>query len=184
MIIQRSSVRHALAIAGALAAGFVFLPGASAGPADHGGHAAAAPQSAADASTTFKAGDITVTAPWTRATPGGAKVAGGYLKIVNNGTAADRLIKAESSIAGHIEIHEMTMTGGVMKMRPVTEDLVIKPGQSVELAPGGLHVMFMDLKRPLKQGETVKATLAFEKAGPLEVVFKVNALGATSTHKH
>jgi len=76
------------------------------------------------------------------------------------------------------------MTGGVMKMRPITDGLVIKPGQSVELAPSGLHVMFMDLKQPLKQGETVKATLAFEKAGPLEVVFKVNALGATPTHKH
>jgi copper(I)-binding protein len=183
MIIQRSSVRHALAVAGALAAAFAFLPGASAGPADHAGHAAAAPQGAVDAAT-FKAGDITVTAPWTRATPGGAKVAGGYLKVVNNGTAPDRLIKAESSIAGHVEIHEMTMSGGVMKMRPIAEGLVIKPGQSVELAPGGLHVMFMDLKQPLKQGDTVKATLAFEKAGPIEVVFKVNALGATSTHKH
>ncbi|MBN9599587.1 MAG: copper chaperone PCu(A)C [Afipia sp.] len=183
MTIQRRSVR-ALTIAGVLAAGFAFLPGAQAQPADHAGHAtAAAQQSAADAST-FKAGDITVTAPWTRATPGGAKVAGGYLKIVNNGSAADRLVKAESAIAGHVEIHEMTMTGGVMKMRPITDGLVIKPGQSVELAPSGLHVMFMDLKQPLKQGETVKATLAFEKAGPLEVVFKVNALGATPTHKH
>lgn len=182
MTIQRFSVR-ALAIAGAFAVGFAFSPGAYAGPADHTGHPSAAQQSAADAAG-FKAGDITVTAPWTRATPGGAKVAGGYLKIVNNGAAADRLIKAESSIAGHVEIHEMTMTGGVMKMRPIMEGLVIKPGQSVELAPGGLHVMFMDLKQPLKQGETVKATLAFEKAGPLDVVFKVNALGATSTHKH
>ncbi len=182
MITHLLFVRRALAIAG-IAAGIVFSSGAYAGPPDHAGHTAAASQSAPDA-TTFRAGDVTVTAPWTRATPGGAKVAGGYLKIVNHGTTAERLLKADSSIAGHVEIHEMTMTGGVMKMRPVTGDIVIKPGESVELAPGGLHMMFMNLKRPLKQGETVKATLAFEKAGPLEVVFMVNALGATSTHKH
>lgn len=175
-------LRRILTIAGVVAGSIALASNAFAGPSDHGSHAASGPQ--ATASDVFKAGDITVTAPWTRATPGGAKVAGGYLKITNSGAAPDRLIRAESSVAGHIEIHEMTMAGGVMKMRPVTEDLVIKPGQSVELAPGGLHVMFMDLKKPLKQGDTVKATLAFEKAGTLDIVFKVNALGATSTHKH
>ena len=146
---------------------------ASAGFADfrqHRGRAGRRPRSSArraapPASDTFKVGDITVAAPWTRATPGGAKVAGGYLKVTNNGAAADKLVGATTDIAGRVEIHEMSMSGGVMQMRPLDAGLELKAGQTVELKPGGYHVMFMDLKRQLKQGETVKATLQFEKAG-------------------
>jgi uncharacterized protein YcnI/copper(I)-binding protein len=135
---------------------------------------------------TFKVGDLVVASPWTRATPGGAKIAGGYLKITNNGNSADRLVKATASITDRVEIHEMSMTDGVMKMRPLPEGLAIKPGETVELKPGGFHMMFMDIKQPLKQGDTLKATLVFEKAGTLDVSFGVNALGATSepAHKH
>ena len=128
---------------------------------------------------TFKLGDLTVTSPWTRATPGGAKIAGGYLKITNNGTSADRFVGAKSEATGHVEIHEMSMSDGVMKMRPLPNGLEIKPGETVELKSGGYHLMFMDLKQPLKQGDTFKSTLQFEKAGSLEVNFSVNALGAT-----
>ena len=128
---------------------------------------------------TFKLGDLTVTSPWTRATPGGAKIAGGYLKITNNGTSADRFTGAKSDAADHVEIHEMSMSDGVMKMRPLPDGLEIKPGETVELKSGGYHLMFMDLKQPLKQGDTLKATLRFEKAGSLDVNFSVNALGAT-----
>jgi copper(I)-binding protein len=137
-------------------------------------------QSASSGVSTFKLDDLTVTSPWTRATPGGAKIAGGYLKITNNGSAPDRFVGAKSAEADRVEIHEMSMSDGVMKMRPLPNGLEIKPGETVELKPGGYHLMFMDIKQPLKAGDTFKATLQFEKAGPLEVSFKVNALGATA----
>lgn len=142
---------------------------------DHGGHDHGAAAAGAD---TTKAGDLVVSSPWTRATPGGAKIGGGYLKITNSGKTADRLVGISSNIAGHVEIHEMSMDNGVMKMRPLASGLEIKPGETVELKPGGFHVMFMDLKQPLKEGDTVKATLTFEKAGPVDVSFAVNAVGA------
>jgi copper(I)-binding protein len=141
---------------------------------DHGG------QSAMAGSATFKLGDLTVTSPWTRATPGGAKIAGGYLKITNNGAGSDRFVGATSDATDRVEIHEMSMSDGVMKMRPLPNGLEIKPGETVELKSGGYHLMFMDLKQPLKQGDTLKATLKFEKAGSLDVNFNVNALGAAS----
>jgi copper(I)-binding protein len=147
-------------------------------PMDHGGQGAMA------GSATFKLGDLTVTSPWTRATPGGAKIAGGYLKITNNGITADRFVGAKSDATGHVEIHEMSMSDGVMKMRPLPNGLEIKPGETVELKSGGYHLMFMDLKQPLTQGDSLKATLQFEKAGSLDVNFNVNALGATSTPQH
>jgi uncharacterized protein YcnI/copper(I)-binding protein len=151
---------------------------AQAGGHDHG---AAAPAG----SDTFKIGDITISSPWTRATPGGAKVAGGYLKVTNNGAAADKLIGGTTDIAGRVEFHEMAMSDGVMQMRPLDQGLELKPGQTVELKPGGYHVMFLDLKRQLKQGETVKATLQFEKAGKVEVTFNVAAVGgASAPHQH
>jgi copper(I)-binding protein len=145
---------------------------------DHHGAGAAA------GAGTVKVGDITITAPWTRATPGGAKVAGGYLKLTNNGAAADKFIGGATDIAGRVEIHEMAMDGGVMRMRPLNAGLELKPGQTVELGPGGYHVMFMDLKRQLKQGETIKAKLQFEKAGTVEVTFSVGAVGGGSAPHH
>lgn len=127
----------------------------------------------------FKVGAIEVSQPWTRATPGGAKIGGGYLRITNTGATPDRLVGGVTPGADHIEIHEMSMTDGVMQMRPLPEGLTIKPGQTVELKPGGYHMMFVDLKQPLKQGATLAVTLEFEKAGKLETEFPVNALGAT-----
>jgi copper(I)-binding protein len=126
----------------------------------------------------FQIGSITVERPWTRATPGGAKVAGGYLTVVNKGTAADRLLGATFARAGRAEIHEMKMEGGVMQMRPVPNGVEVKAGQTVKLEPNGYHMMFMDLKEPLKQGEKVKGQLRFEKAGTLDVEYSVEALGA------
>jgi copper(I)-binding protein len=140
---------------------------------EHGG------QSATSGIATFKLGDLTVTSPWTRATPGGAKIAGGYLKITNSGKTPDRFVGVKSEPTDHVEIHEMSMSDGVMKMRPLPNGLEIKPGETVELKSGGYHLMFMDLKQPLKQGDTFKAKLQFEKAGSLDVDFNVNALGAT-----
>lgn len=129
----------------------------------------------------FTVGPLKIGHPWTRATPAGAKVAGGYLSIQNTGSAADRLTGGSSEIAGRIEVHEMSMKDGVMTMRPLETGLDIKPGAKVELKPGGFHIMFLDLKRQLKQGEKVKSTLTFEKAGTVEVEFVVDAVGARSS---
>jgi copper(I)-binding protein len=125
-----------------------------------------------------KAGDLLITQAWSRQTPSGAKVAGGYLTVENKGTTADRLISGSGDVAGRIEIHEMAMDGGVMTMRPVEKGLVIDPGKTVKLAPGGNHLMLMDLKSPLKQGDKVPVTLQFEKAGKVNVSLDVQGVGA------
>ena len=137
----------------------------------------------------YKAGDLAIDHPWSRATPQGAQVAGGYLKITNGGQAADRLIGGSAELASRIEVHEMSMDQGVMKMRELKSGLEVKPGASVELKPGGLHLMFVGLKRPFAKGERVKATLQFEKAGKLDVEFTVEAIGGAPAkqpqqHKH
>lgn len=140
---------------------------------------AAAAMPAATAAT-FKVGTLTIEQPWTRATPGGAKVAGGYVKITNTGTLPDKLVGGSFERAGRFEVHEMSMNNGVMTMRPVSGGLDIAPGASVMLAPGGFHMMFMDLKQPLKEGDSVKGTLTFEKAGTVDVVFDVRGIGASA----
>ena len=127
----------------------------------------------------YKLGSLEIGHPWTRATPRGATVAGGYLKITNNGAGADRLVGGSSPIAGRFEIHEMRMNNGVMQMRALPAGLEIKPGETVELKPGSFHLMFMDLKQQLEQGKRVKGTLVFEKAGPIEVEYAVEAVGAS-----
>src|SRR6266702_452879 len=93
------------------------------------------------------AGNLVITQAWSRATPGGAQVAGGYLTIQNRGTLPDRLVSGSTGAARKVEIHEMAMNGGVMTMRPV-DSLVIEPGQSVTFAPGGRHLMFIGLAAP------------------------------------
>ncbi|WP_439368411.1 copper chaperone PCu(A)C [Bradyrhizobium sp. DASA03120] len=125
-----------------------------------------------------KAGDLVISQAWSRATPGGAKVAGGYLTIENKGTAADRLVSVSAEIAGKAEVHEMAMDNGVMKMRPLDKGLVIDPGKTVKLAPGGNHLMLQELKGAFKQGDKVPLTLQFEKAGKVAVSLDVQAVGA------
>ncbi|WFU37796.1 copper chaperone PCu(A)C [Bradyrhizobium sp. CB82] len=125
-----------------------------------------------------KAGDLVITQAWSRATPGGAKVAGGYLTIENKGSAADKLVAVSADIAGKVEVHEMAMDNGVMKMRPIDKGLAIEPGKTVKLAPGGNHLMMQELKGPLKQGDKVPVTLEFEKAGKVAVTLDVQAVGA------
>src|SRR5690242_14844735 len=95
-------------------------------------------------------GDLTISDPWSRATPGGAKVGAGYFVVENRGSAPDRLVGGSFERAGRVEIHEMSMADNVMRMRPLDQGLVIPPGGRVELKPGGLHAMFVDLKVPLK----------------------------------
>ena len=132
----------------------------------------------------YKVGSLVIGHPWTRATPGGAKVAGGYMSITNNGKTADRLIGGSLTQAAHVEIHQMKMEGTMMRMRPLANGLEIKPHDAVTLAPGGYHMMFMGLKGPLKQGERVKGTLKFEKAGTINVEFVVEGVGAKRGGSH
>jgi copper(I)-binding protein len=127
----------------------------------------------------YKAGSIEIKHPWARATPKGSEVAGGYMKLINTGTAPDRLIGGSTPAAGKFEIHEMSMDGGVMKMRPLPNGIEIKPGQTVELKPGSYHLMFVGLKEPLEKGKGVKGTLQFEKAGTVEVEYAVEAVGGS-----
>lgn len=126
----------------------------------------------------IKAGDLVISQAWSRATPGGAKIGGGYLTIENKGTTSDRLIHTSGDIAGKIEVHEMAMKNGVMTMRPLDNGLTIEPGKTVKLAPGGFHLMMFDLKSPLKQGDKVPVILEFEKAGKVTLSLDVEGIGA------
>ena len=125
-----------------------------------------------------KAGDLVISQAWTRATPNGAKIGTGYFTIQNKGTTADKLVGVSGEVSDKIEVHEMSMNNGVMKMRPVDGGLTIEPGKTVKLAPSGYHLMIMDLKSPLKQGGKVPVTLEFEKAGKVAVTLDVQGIGA------
>jgi hypothetical protein len=126
----------------------------------------------------FELGDLVLDTPWTRATPPGARVAGGYVTITNTGETAARLVGGEAAFAGRVEIHEMAMSDGVMRMRAMADGLVIPTGETVALEPGGYHVMFMELAEPLVAGETVRASLRFADEGSIELPFAVAPLGA------
>ncbi len=121
---------------------------------------------------------LSVKQAWSRATPKGAQVAGGYLTIENRGTAADRLISAATPAATRIEIHEMTTLDGIMVMRAIEGGLVIPPGESVTLAPGGSHLMFIGLAAPFTEGQHIDGALMFERAGKIDVSFDVGGVGA------
>ena len=127
----------------------------------------------------YKVGPLTIGHPWTRATPKGAPVAGAYMKITNTGTMPDRLTGGSTEIAKRFEIHEMSMDGGVMKMRQLKDGVEIAPGATVELKPGSYHIMMVDLSKPPEKGERVKASLTFEKAGKVDIEFVVEAIGGS-----
>jgi copper(I)-binding protein len=122
-------------------------------------------------------GALSLTDLWTRATPPGAPTAGGYLTIENSGTEADRLVSVASPAAGQTMIHEMSTKDGTMTMRPV-DGIEIPAGATVALAPGGFHIMFMELKEPFVEGGKVAVTLTFEKAGSIETFLHILGLGA------
>jgi uncharacterized protein YcnI/copper(I)-binding protein len=167
-----------------------------AGHGAHGTHAAAAPADAAAAGghaahgehaghgdhmaavdpggfAPVAAGDLELTAGFTKAMLPGQPVGGGFVTIANKGGEDDRLVSATSSQAGEVQLHEMAMEGDVMKMRQLNDGIVIPAGQTVELKPGGLHLMFYKVAEPFKEGATVNVTLTFEKAGAVEVVLPV-----------
>jgi periplasmic copper chaperone A len=120
-----------------------------------------------------KLGDLVISHPWSRTSPMKANVSAGFMKITNNGTTDDRLVKATSDIAPVVQLHDMKMDGDVMKMFEVDGGIVIPAGQTVELKPKSLHVMFMQVAKQPEMGTSFKATLTFEKAGTVEVEFEV-----------
>lgn len=135
----------------------------------------------------FNAGSLVIETPWSRATPAGVKVAAGYARIQNKGSTSDRLLGGTLTISSHSEVHETVDVNGVARMQPLNQGLEVKPGEAVELKPSGYHLMFTDLQRPLKPGETLTGALQFEKAGSVAVEFVVGPIGAQSNpaqHHH
>ncbi len=127
----------------------------------------------------FKLGSLTIVHPWARATPPGAQVGGGYFTIENSGTEPDRLLSVTAEIAGRSDLHEMAVVDGIMKMRPLDNGVEIPAGGSVKFDPSAYHVMFMELKKPLKEGQKFSGTLTFEKAGTVDVTYVIGPIGAT-----
>jgi copper(I)-binding protein len=101
------------------------------------------------------------------------------MKITNNGSTADRLIGGSTPVAERFEVHEMSIDNGVMRMRMLKDGLEIKPGQTVELTPGSFHVMMVNLKQPIQEGQRFKGTLVFEKAGTVEVEYAIEPVGGS-----
>ncbi len=123
----------------------------------------------------FSQPKIIVKDPWVREVPPVSKMSAGFLTIINTGTVADRLLGVSCDASESAEIHSMTQDNGIMRMRKV-DSLKIEPGKKVELRPGGLHIMLINLKRPLKEGDKVKITLTFEKSGAITVKATVRSM--------
>jgi copper(I)-binding protein len=136
----------------------------------------------------YRIGSLRIDHPWATATPQGAKVGVGYMKITNNGLQADRLIAITSPVSGKVAVHASVKEGDIVKMRLLDKGLEIKPGEAVELNPEGTHVMFEGLAGPLVAGARAKATLTFEKGGSIDVEYAVEPLGTKASepaaHRH
>jgi copper(I)-binding protein len=126
----------------------------------------------------YTLGSLEIRAPWTRETPKGATIGGGYVEIKNNGAVSDRLLDGSVSVAKLFQIHQTTMDNGVTKMRQVTSGVEIGPGQTLKFEPGSSHFMFVNLTGPLRAGEKVHGTLQFEHAGTIDIDYAVLGMGA------
>src|SRR5579863_4416483 len=149
-------------LAGVCAFAAAYLVAASAGAAD------------------YDVGPIHISQPWARATPKGASSAAAYMMLTNNGKTPDRVSCVSSDASAECQIHSMTMDNGVMVMRPVEGGLEIKPGETVTLKPGGFHMMLLNLKHPLEQGNSLQATLKFDSAGTVQVDYPIAGIGAAA----
>lgn len=125
------------------------------------------------AAETVAAAGVTAQQTWARATPPNAKVGAGYAVLANTTPEDDRLVGATAEISERVEVHSMAMDDGVMRMRELEDGLPLPAGETVLLEPGGLHLMFMGLKRRLTPGDVFEGTLEFEKAGAVEITFEV-----------
>ena len=138
----------------------------------------------------YRIGSLVIDHPWAIATPQGAKVGAGYLKIINEGTQPDRLIAVTSPASRKVTIHTSVKEGDVVKMRALDKGIEIKPGETVALVPEGTHIMFEGLSAPLVAGARAKATFIFEKAGIIDMDFTVEPIGtkapspAPPAHQH
>lgn len=113
------------------------------------------------------------------ATAEGVRVSAGYMTVSNPGATDDKIVSASSPAAGKTELHLMEKdAAGVMKMRMAEAGVAVPAGGAVTFAPGGTHLMFLELPAPLKDGATIPVTLTFEKAGPVEVQFAVKPRSA------
>lgn len=126
----------------------------------------------------YTVGQLKIGHPWARATPPAPKFVGGYLSIENTVPTPNRLIGCSTEAAARVQIHESNLSNGIMRMREKTDGVVTPPGQKVEFKPSALHLMLIDLKAPLKQGDKVKATLMFERAGSVVIELQVQGVGA------
>lgn len=126
---------------------------------------------------------VEIEKPWTRATTPGAKLAAGYMVIRNKSASSDRLVSVSSPAAAKVETHVHIKDGDIVRMREV-KGYEVPANGVLELKPGGAHLMFVEIKRPFKDGEKFPATLKFEKAGELKVEFHVGRLGTPGGHKH
>lgn len=156
---------------------------AAAGGQNAAGGQAAASKPAGSPTAGSQVAGLALTGGWTRATPAGAKVAGAYVSVANSGPKADVLLGGKFDVADKVEVHDMTMTDGVMRMRLLEKGLEVPAGGAVELRPGGLHIMLMGLKQPLKQGEAISGVLTFRDAGDVAVTLPVEAAGSPGPGK-
>lgn len=127
----------------------------------------------------YRAGPLSIQHPWSRETAVGQAVGGGFLTMTNNGSREDRLLSGATPVAAEVQLHTMTMEGGVMRMRQEMEGIAIPARGAVELKPGGYHIMFMGLKRRLRPGERFPVTLRFQRGGNVTVQFAVQPVGST-----
>jgi len=119
-----------------------------------------------------KAGDLAISAPWIRASVPGQTNGAGYMVIAHHGKQDDRLLAVQSDAAERIELHTVVTENGMARMRQV-DGVPLAAGKKTALAPGGYHIMFMKLKAPFQAGQTVAATLQFERAGAVAIRFTV-----------
>ncbi len=137
-----------------------------------------------------RVGDITIAHVWSRATPPRQQVGAAYLTLRNDAATQDRLLSAESAAATTVELHTVSMSEGVMRMREVPA-IDVPAGGTVDLKPGGFHIMLIGLTGPLQEGGTFDLTLTFEKAGSVTVPVSIGPAGGDGTdhgghmhHKH
>lgn len=130
------------------------------------------------ADVAFRNGDIVVTEPWARATPGPVRIGVAYMTITNRGSAPDRLLRIETPAAERAELHTTVMQNGVMQMRPL-ESVALPPGHTVQFAPGGIHIMLINLSAPLEEGGRFDMRLIFERTGGLDIQVPIVGVGAS-----
>lgn len=137
----------------------------------------------------YRAGDITISAPWSRATVGMSRPAAVYFTIHNSSGAPDELLAASTPVAGRVELHETKMVNDVMQMMAIPA-LAVGPGQTVTLSPAGYHLMLMDLKQPLTEGGKFPLSLTFKSGNAVDIIVPVQSIGATGVtpdsgdHRH